>query len=113
MNVSDRQQFLVETLAAKERAEALVQELSQAQEECEKHLKLMNRPDAIKAVTGRSSIERAIDETRRLLGTLDRTIQEARRELVREGEVGAGELGKLAAAIHVAAGLRTRLEGAA
>lgn len=109
-DVDDRQQFLVETLAARERAEALVLELAQAQADCEKQLKLMNRTDNIKAVTGRSSIERAMDETRRLVASLDRTIQEARKELAKAGN---GEMGRLAAAIHVASGLRTRLEGAA
>jgi hypothetical protein len=113
MDVSDKQRFLVETISVRERAEALVQELVHAQAECERQLRLMNRPDNIKALTGKSSIERAIDETRRTIAMLERTIQDARAELARDGEVGEGELGRLAAAVHVASTFRTRLEGAA
>ena len=53
------------------RAEAVLQSLLAAKAECEKHLAKQNRSDAMKEVSGASSIERAITSTRQLIRDLD------------------------------------------
>jgi hypothetical protein len=77
-----RQQVLIETHAARQRAIELLKSLQQAQTECEAHLKADQRADVVKAVTGQSSIEAAIASTRRMIETLDRAVEDARNSLV-------------------------------
>jgi hypothetical protein len=81
MDISERQRFLIETLAAKERAEATVQGLMQAKAECEKHLEQANRKDMLKTVTGRSALDNAITHAQRMVASLDRAIDQVRKEL--------------------------------
>lgn len=75
---STRQHVLLETLAARQRAAELLKVLQQAQAECEKCLQQDKRQDAMRAVTGSSSIEQAIASTKRMIETLDRALDEAR-----------------------------------
>lgn len=55
----------------KERAEAILDSLARAKSECERHMASMRRVDLLKAVTGSSAIERAMDETRRTITALE------------------------------------------
>lgn len=78
MQGTTRQHVLLETLAARQRAEELLKQLQQAQAECEGHLRAEQRQDAMKQVTGKSSLETAIATTRRMIEMLDRALEEAR-----------------------------------
>jgi hypothetical protein len=73
-----RQQVLLETLAARQRAAELLKTLEQARCECEQQLRTEQRQDAMKTVTGKSSIESAIAQTKRMVELLDRAMEEAR-----------------------------------
>lgn len=53
------------------RAEAILDSLARAKAECERQMNTLRRVDLVKAVTGTSAIERAIDETRRTLDVLE------------------------------------------
>jgi acyl-CoA reductase-like NAD-dependent aldehyde dehydrogenase len=81
MSATTRQNVLLETLAARQRAEELLKTLQQAQLECEGQLKAEQRQDAMKQVTGKSSLETAIASTRRMIEMLDRALEEARASL--------------------------------
>src|ERR1043165_7060622 len=73
-----RQQVLLETYAARQRAAELLKTLERAAAECDQCLRAEQRQDAIKALTGKSSIEAAICQTRRMVEMLDRALGEAR-----------------------------------
>lgn len=62
-------------------AEAVLAGLRRSQQELEARLRANNRVDALKQVTGHSSIEQAIANTRRLIETLRDAAFEARRRL--------------------------------
>lgn len=74
---SSRQQLLLETLAARQRAVELLKSLEQAAADCEAQLKAEDRIDRIKVVTGRSSLEEAITSTQRMIDMLDRAMSES------------------------------------
>ena len=82
--------MLLETLAARQRAAELLKTLERAQAECEGCLRSDERQDMMKAVTGKSSIESAIGQTRRMIEMLDRAL---------------GEAGEGAAAVEVVGGV--------
>ncbi len=69
--------MLLETLAARQRAAELLKTLERAQAECEGCLKSDERQDLMKTVTGKSSIESAISQTKRMIEMLDRALGEA------------------------------------
>lgn len=79
--MTDRQMILLETNAARDKAEALLRGLMQAKEEAERRLAEHDQRDPIAVVTGRSSLEKAIDATRKMIVTLNRRMAEARRDL--------------------------------
>lgn len=58
------------------RAEAVLASLLEARGECERQLAAMRRADPIKAITGQSAIERAIDSTRSMIESLERVAVE-------------------------------------
>ena len=62
-------------------AEAVLHSLHCAKAESEERLASDNRADALKAVTGRSALETAIDSTRRLIDRLRTAINEAQAAL--------------------------------
>lgn len=76
---STRQEFLAATVAAKARAESVLRELQAASAECESQLQKQSRTDPIRLVTGRSSLDAAIANTKRMIETFERAIQDARR----------------------------------
>jgi hypothetical protein len=81
MDVTQRQRFLVETIAAREKAEATVQGLIQAREECERQLTQARKKDVLRSVTGRSAMDKAITDAQRMVQSLERAIDEVRKQL--------------------------------
>lgn len=55
-------------------AEAVLSSLVRAKAECEHQLVRFNRSDMVKTITGRSSIDKAIASTRRIIENLDRVL---------------------------------------
>lgn len=76
-----RQQVVLETLAARQRAAELLKQLEAAQAECDGCLKSEQRQDMMKQVTGKSSIETAMASAKRMVEMLDRALQEAQKEV--------------------------------
>ncbi|MEM1167264.1 MAG: hypothetical protein AAGI30_13355 [Planctomycetota bacterium] len=58
--------------AIRETAEAVLRSLESARQECEHQLGELNKPDAMRVVTGRSALDRCIERTRQVLRDLDR-----------------------------------------
>lgn len=83
---SARQQVLVQTLATRQNAERLLTSLLRAQAECDQQLQKEQRSDAMKSVTGSSSLDRAIASTRRMIEQLDRSLEEARKDVSQDEE---------------------------
>lgn len=79
MNEHARRRFVNEAVAARTRADSLLRQLIAASAECDSQLEQQNRQDPIRLVTGRSALDRAIHETRRMIDTLDRAINDADR----------------------------------
>lgn len=98
---TSRQTVLLETLAARQRAAELLKTLEQAQVECEGCLKKEARQDLIKTLTGKSSIESAIAQTKRMIEMLDRALGEAGADGAADGQpdivarIGVGGLGRV------------------
>jgi acyl-CoA reductase-like NAD-dependent aldehyde dehydrogenase len=84
---TSRQNLLIETHAARQQAEAMLKSLLQAHAECEAQLVSEKRTDPVRTVTGKSSLETAIETTKRMIEALDRAVEEAR-EI--EGETDGG-----------------------
>jgi hypothetical protein len=81
------ERVLAEMTAARQHAEAVLKGLLEAQSACERQLQDENRRDAMKVVTGRSSLENAVMATRRMIESFERQIQ----ELTRASGEGAPE----------------------
>ncbi len=58
-------------IVLRERAEAILDSLARAKAESERQMHTLRRVDMVKAVTGTSAIERAMDETRRTIHALE------------------------------------------
>lgn len=84
----DTTRLLAETTSARERAKALLEGLIAAQAASEANLAKIARPDCLKMVTGRSAIENAIASTRRMIETLERTIEAIRQQI--QGDLSPG-----------------------
>jgi len=84
VTMSQRQRILVETTAARDKAEALLEGLLDARRRSEANLRELRRDDALKAVTGASAMDNAIASTKRMVDTLTRAIDEVRRDLTDE-----------------------------
>jgi len=78
------EQILAETAAARDKASQLLQGLLEAKATTERELAQQHRPDLLKKVTGSSAIDNAIESTRRMIETLDRTMHRLHRELSAE-----------------------------
>lgn len=81
MVMTSREQHLLETQQTRAQAAQVLRELQEAKVHCEATLNQERRPDMFKTVAGRSSLDAAIAEARRLLDTLDQQIREAAQEL--------------------------------
>jgi len=68
-------------LATRKHAEQLLASLLCAQAECDQQLAREQRFDAMRSVTGCSSIDRAVAATRRMIEQLDRGFEEVQKEL--------------------------------
>lgn len=79
--VSARQKVLIDTHNMRQQASELLRSLESAQAECEQQLAREQREDAMKTVTGRSSLEHAVANTRRMIESLDRAMDEARKTI--------------------------------
>lgn len=77
--MSSAQQFIEEWRLARQEAEALLRALVQIRGETERRLRETGQVDAMRSVTGRSSIDNAIASTERMIQTFDRLIDEAQR----------------------------------
>jgi len=75
MILTTEQTLAMEASARRERAEAVLQSLLAAKAECEKQLARFKRPDMIKSVTGQSALDAAIASTKRMIESLNRTIE--------------------------------------
>ncbi|MGP1347144.1 MAG: hypothetical protein ACTS3F_10835 [Phycisphaerales bacterium] len=63
-----------ETGLLRRRAEALLEALSRARDEANEQLQTFNRTDAMRAVSGRTAIDAAIERTRDSLRSLDEAL---------------------------------------
>ncbi len=57
------------------KAQAVLASLLAAKAECDAQLAKLRRPDAMKQVTGKSSLDEAISSTKRLLAELDEAVE--------------------------------------
>ncbi len=64
----------VDTVQRRDEARTLLNTLLEAKHVSERNLASINRPDMIKKVTGKSSMDTAIDSTRRLIDSFDRVL---------------------------------------
>ena len=79
--MSRRQQVLIETHATRQQAEDFLRTLEETRRQIEAQLAGEKRQDVVKVVTGRSSIDAAIADTKRMIEALDRALDEARNGL--------------------------------
>lgn len=77
---SAREKALNETRRTRENAERLLASLLEAQASCEAQLAAEKRADLVKHVTGKTSLEQGIEETRRMIDILKRAEEEAARD---------------------------------
>lgn len=76
--VSARQNVLIETHALRQQAGELLAWLEHAHEQLVSQLKTEQREDMVRVVAGRSSLEAAIEQTRRMIDAMDRAMAEVR-----------------------------------
>jgi hypothetical protein len=79
--MSNRNSILLETTATRDRAEALLRTLMDCKAQSERNLAELKQADTFKSVTGRSALDNAIASTQRMIESLNRVINHARREL--------------------------------
>ncbi|MDX2148758.1 MAG: hypothetical protein SFZ23_14690 [Planctomycetota bacterium] len=79
--MNERHEILLQTARERDKAEALLRELIEAKARSEQHLIETRQVDPVKKLTGRSSIDNAIASTKRMIETLNRHMDEFRREL--------------------------------
>lgn len=78
--MTERQRILLETATVRDRAEALLKGLIETKSTFDRHAPAP-KADALKKVTGRSSIDNAVASTQRMVEALNRTLGQLRREL--------------------------------
>ncbi len=77
----NRTEVLRDSVEARRRAEELLRGLLEAKTQTETYLSEAGRDDPVKTLTGKSAIDNAISSTRRMIETLDRAVEQVRREL--------------------------------
>lgn len=92
--IGTRQNLLIETHSLRQQAIELLAWLEQSERQIQEQLKSEQREDMVRVVAGRSSLEQAITDTRRMIEALDRALEEARRtgETPRSTFAGAVEV---------------------
>ncbi len=78
--ITDRDHILAESSRRRTQAEALLRSLMAAKSECERQLARFQRSDVMQSVTGRSAIDAAIVQTRRMIESLDRAAASCSRQ---------------------------------
>ena len=71
-----QQDVLVETTIRRAQARAVLDRLLADHQHTENQLAQQNRADYVKSLTGRSSLESAIEQTRGMIETLDRVLEQ-------------------------------------
>lgn len=74
----------IETVQRRDEAKALLETLLNAKRCSERNLAEMRRSDLVKQVTGKSSMDNAIDSTRRLIESFDRVLADLKTSLSEE-----------------------------
>jgi hypothetical protein len=82
--MSQRQQIVLETIATRDRAEALLRSLLDCKAQSERNLADLRQPDIFKSVTGRSALDNAIASTQRMVEALNRVVSQAKKDLTDE-----------------------------
>ncbi|MEC9374701.1 MAG: hypothetical protein VYC34_12690 [Planctomycetota bacterium] len=77
MPITERQRIVLETNAARDKAEALLRGLLDAKAVTERELSRLRREDPMRQVRGRSAIDNAISSTKRMIDTLNRSLEDA------------------------------------
>jgi len=86
MAMNELQRAVLETTATRDQAEALLQGLERAREECRAIRERDGRADLMAQVRGASSLDDAIDSTKRMIAALDRAVKQGRERLRARGE---------------------------
>lgn len=76
--MNERQRMTIETSGLRQQALELLASLEESQRALRKQLETEQRQDMMRLVAGRSSLEQAIADTRRMIAMLDRTLEDAR-----------------------------------
>ena len=76
--MTEKDRIISDLSSQREKADGLLRELQETRLRTERLLEETHRRDTFKEVTGASSLDNAIDSTRRMVDTLDRQIQELR-----------------------------------
>ncbi|MEM8756693.1 MAG: hypothetical protein AAGF47_02800 [Planctomycetota bacterium] len=79
--MTERSQILSETAEARREAERLLSGLVEARLQSEARLAELSRTDILKQITGKSSLDTAIDSTERMIRALDRVLGDIRTSL--------------------------------
>lgn len=79
MVTTNRQNVLIETHALRQQAVEVLSWLEESRAQIEAQLKAEQRTDMVRLVAGRSSLDQAILDTKRVIESLDRAMSEARR----------------------------------
>ncbi len=79
-----KQKMLVETTQRRDEANALLRTLLDAKAISERNLEAIRQPDLVKKVTGKSSMDNAIESTRKLIDSFNRVLDDLRRNLSEE-----------------------------
>lgn len=74
----------IDTVQRRDEARALLETLLAAKRCSEQNLAEIRRADLVKQVTGRSSMDNAIESTRRLIASFDTVLADLRRTLATE-----------------------------
>jgi hypothetical protein len=82
--MTQQHQILLETAATRDRAEALLRTLMDCKAQSERNLAELKQADTFKSVTGRSALDNAIASTQRMIESLDRVINHAKKDLSSE-----------------------------
>ena len=86
MAMNELQRAVLETTATRDQAEALLQGLERAKEECRAIREKDGRADLMAQVRGASSLDDAIESTKRMIAALDRAVKQGRERLRASGE---------------------------
>ncbi|MGV6813913.1 MAG: hypothetical protein ACWA5W_02755 [Phycisphaerales bacterium] len=87
-----KQRMIQDTINRRDEAMALLRSLMEAKSISERNLAEIHQPDLVKQVTGKSSMDTAINSTRRLVDSFNRVLDDLRRNLTDEDLELIGEI---------------------